>query len=546
MPIVREAAFAVFRHFGVDALFGNPGSTELPMLRAMPDDIDYVLGLNEAVVVAMADGYAQGTGRPALVNLHSAAGTGNALGNLFTSWKNGTPLVVTAGQQARSMLPFDPFLGAERASEFPRPYVKWAIEPARAEDVPLALARAFHLAMTPPTGPVFVSVPVDDWDRECVMPALPDLSLRTRPDPQALARQAAMIDAARRPALVLGTGVARSGGWDAAVALAERCSADVWIAPMAARECFPEDHPRFAGFLPAFRAEIVELLAPYDALLVAGAPVFTYHAEGFGPHWPEHAALGLLSDDAHHLATLPGGLGVLGDIAEGLEALAGLIQSRASLPPRTRAEPPEPAMSAPYVLSRIAALRPEASVLVEEAPTAREAMHDYLPITCKGGFYTTASGGLGYGLPAAIGVARAQPGRKIIALLGDGSAMYTVQGLWSAADQDANVSFLILNNHRYAALDQFAQAFGMNAVPGTDIAGIDFVALARAMGVPGRRADQLADVDEALCWSLAQAGPSLVEIEIDDSISASSRSGENSRSSPASHTPARPAGKSSA
>lgn len=516
MPTVREAAFAVFRHFGVDALFGNPGSTELPMLRAMPDDIEYVLGLNEAVVIAMADGYAQATGRPALVNLHSAAGTGNALGNLFTSWKNGTPLVVTAGQQARSMLPFDPFLGAERASEFPRPYVKWAVEPARAEDVPLALARGFHLAMTPPTGPVFVSIPVDDWDRECGMPALPDLSLRTCADPQGLARLAAMLDAAQRPAMVLGAGIARSGGWDAAVALAERCGADVWVAPMAARECFPEDHPRFAGFLPAFRAEIVKLLAPYEALLVAGAPVFTYHAEGVGPHWPEYAAMGLLSDIPQHVAALPGGIGVLGDIAEGLAALADRVQSRPGLPSRVRAEPPPPAMSTPFVLSRIAALRPEDSVLVEEAPTARGAMHGHLPITCRGGFYTTASGGLGYGLPAAIGVARAEPARKIIALLGDGSAMYTVQGLWSAADQGANVSFMILNNRRYAALDHFAQAFGMNVVPGTDIAGIDFVALAEAMGVRGRRIDKLADLDEALGWSLTQAGPNLVEIAVDD------------------------------
>ncbi|MEY4721847.1 MAG: hypothetical protein RIQ46_1572, partial [Pseudomonadota bacterium] len=286
---VREAAFAVFAHFGVDALFGNPGSTELPMLRAMPPGMDYVLGLNEAVVVAMADGYAQGSGRAALVNLHSAAGTGNGLGNLYTAFRNGTPLVVTAGQQARSILPFDPFLGAERPTEFPRPYVKWALEPARAEDVPLALARAFHVALTPPMGPVFVSVPVDDWDRDCEMPALPNLSCRTLADPAGLARLAAMLDGAERPALVLGSGVARGNGWDAAIALAEASGASVWTAPFAARETFPEDHPQFAGFLPAFREQIVRLLAPHDAVLVAGAPVFTYHAEGTGPHWPPHA-----------------------------------------------------------------------------------------------------------------------------------------------------------------------------------------------------------------------------------------------------------------
>ena len=172
-------------------------------------------------------------------------------------------------------------------------------------------------------------------------------------------------------------------------------------------------------------------------------------------------------------------------------------------------------MSASYVLSRIACLRPSDSVLVEEAPTARGAMHDHLPIICMGGFHTTASGGLGFGLPAAIGVARADPGRKVIALLGDGSAMYTIQGLWSAADQGADVSFVILNNRRYAALAQFAGRFGIEALPGTEIGGIDFVALAQGMGVAARRVSKVAEIDSALTWSLAERRPTLVELLID-------------------------------
>ena len=184
MPTVREAAFRVFEHFGVDRMFGNPGSTELPMLKGLP--FPYVQGLNEAVVVAMADGYARATGRASLVNLHSSAGTGHSLGNLFTAFRNNAPVVVTAGQQARSILPHDPFLFAERPTEFPRPFVKWAIEPARAEDVPLALIRAFVTALTPPMGPVFISIPVDDWDRECQMPALPDVPLCGVPDASGL------------------------------------------------------------------------------------------------------------------------------------------------------------------------------------------------------------------------------------------------------------------------------------------------------------------------------------------------------------------------
>src|SRR5690606_25662282 len=485
MPPVREAAFRVFEHFGVDRLFGNPGSTELPMLKALPEGFRYVLGLNEAVVVAMADGFARSSGTPALVNLHSSAGTGHSLGNLFTAYKNNAPVVVTAGQQARSILPHDPFLFAERPTEFPRPYVKYAIEPARAEDVPLALVRAFVTALTPPMGPTFVSIPVDDWDRECEWPALPDLHLCAVPGATGSERLSAVLDGAERPALVLGTGVANSGGWGAAIRLAEKAGCAVWAAPYAARETFPEDHPQFAGFLPAWRDKIRTLLAPYDAIVVAGAPVFTYHVEGTGSHWPDHAKLIALSDEPQHLASLPGGSGVLGNVAEGLAQLAERANARTFEGEPRQFLDPESGMTAAYVLKRIAALRPDRAVIVEEAPTARGAEHDTLPIVREGGFYTCASGGLGYSLPGAIGVALGQID-KVIAILGDGSAMYTIQGLFSAREEQANASFVILNNSGYAALTGFAGEFGMNHVPGCDLSGIDFVKLAEAQGLPAR------------------------------------------------------------
>jgi benzoylformate decarboxylase len=513
MPNVREAAFKVFQHFGVDRLFGNPGSTELPMLKAMPEGFRYVLGLNEAVVVGMADGFARASGKPALVNLHSAAGTGHSLGNLFTAYKNNTPVVVTAGQQARSILPYDPFLYAERPSEFPRPYVKYSVEPLRAQDVPTALIRAFVTALTPPMGPVFVSIPVDDWEQECDWPALPELSLRTLPDPAGIARLTAMLDKAERPALVIGTGAANSGSWQAAIQLAEKAGLSVWAAPYAARETFPEDHPQFAGFLPAWRDKIRDLLAPHDAILVAGAPVFTYHVEGHGPHWPEHAQLMALSEDPQHLAALPGGGGVLGEVRAGFEALAGQVRERRFAGTSHQLTDPPAGMTAAYVLKRLAALRPEQAVIVEEAPTARGPEHDTLPITREGGFYTCASGGLGYSLPASVGIALAQSD-KVIAILGDGSAMYTIQGLFSARDERANVSFVILNNSGYAALTGFSAEFGMNHVPGCDLTGIDFVQLAQAQGLPAQRVDAVEALDEALSWSLSQTGPSLLDVRI--------------------------------
>ena len=511
MPTVREAAFAVFEHFGVDKLFGNPGSTELPMLKALP--FPYVQGLNEAVVVGMADGYARASGKPALVNLHSSAGTGHSLGNLFTAYKNNTPLVVTAGQQARSILPHDPFLYAERPTEFPRPFVKWAIEPARAEDVPLALIRGFVTALTPPMGPVFISIPVDDWDRECKMPGLPELTLCTPPSATGIERIAALIDGAKKPALVLGTGVANACGWECAIRLAERAGMSVWTAPYNARETFPEDHPQFAGFLPAWRDQIQKLLDPFDAILVVGAPVFTYHVEGAGPHWPKHAQLMALSDDPQHLAALPGGGGVLGDVADGLAQLAERVNEREFTGKQHQLKDPAAEMTAAYVLKRVAALRPEEAVIVEEAPTARGPEHDVLPIVREGGFYSCASGGLGYSLPGAIGVAMGQPD-KVIAILGDGSAMYTIQGLYAARNENANVSFVILNNAGYAALTGFSGEFGMNHVPGCDLTGLDFVKLAEAQGLPARLVDSVEGLDEALGWSFAQGGPSLLDVRI--------------------------------
>ena len=210
---VREAVFALLRDFGLTTVFGNPGSTELPMFRDFPDDFRYVLGLQESLVVAMADGFAQAHGSAAFVNLHSAIGVGHAMGSLFTAYRNQTPLVVTAGQQARSILPLEPFLYSEQATNLPRPYVKWSCEPARAEDVPAAVARAFFTAMQPPRGPTFVSVPVDDWERSGTITAPRVVSCTLAGDPVLLNRAAQMLATARRPVLVVGASVARDGAW---------------------------------------------------------------------------------------------------------------------------------------------------------------------------------------------------------------------------------------------------------------------------------------------------------------------------------------------
>src|SRR6184192_55073 len=208
---VRLATLNLLRAFGMTTVFGNPGSTELPMLRQFPRDFNYVLGLQESIVVGMADGYAQATRNAAFVNLHSAVGVGHALGNIFTAYRNQTPLVITAGQQARSILPFEPFLFASQPTEMPKPYVKWAVEPSRAQDVPAAIARAYYMSMQPPRGPTFVSIPVDDWDQACEPLAPRAVSTVVRGDPLLMRQVADSLSVAGRPVFVLGAAVARDG-----------------------------------------------------------------------------------------------------------------------------------------------------------------------------------------------------------------------------------------------------------------------------------------------------------------------------------------------
>jgi benzoylformate decarboxylase len=511
---VREAMFALLRDLGLDTVFGNPGSTELPMFRDFPADFRYVLGLQESVVVAMADGFAQARGSAAFVNLHSAIGVGHALGSLFTAYRNQTPLVVVAGQQARSILPFEPFLYSEQAANLPRPYVKWSCEPARAADVPAAVARAFFTAMQPPRGPAFVSVPVDDWDRECEALPRREVSRSVAGDPELLARTAELLAAARHPVLVVGASIARDGAWEEVVALAERHQAAVWVSPLSSRNSFPEQHRLFAGFLPADRAGIVARLEGSDLILVLGAPVFTYHIEGAGPHIPAGATLVHLTDDPSAAARSPIGLSIVTHLKLGIGAL--LAAPAPARPPPPERAPPAPLRSDRltdrYLMQQIAALRPVGSIIVEEAPSSRAAMHEYLPILEPDSFYTCASGGLGHGLPAAVGVALARQGRPVIGLLGDGSAMYSIQGLWSAAQLAVPVTFVIVNNRGYRALDEFAAHFRLPAVPGTQLPHLDFCALARAQGVEAVRVDRSAELDAALRQVFAAARPQLIEV----------------------------------
>jgi len=515
MTTVRDATLDLLRTFGMQTIFGNPGSTELPLFRDFPPDFRYVLGLQESIALGMADGYAQARRSAAFVNLHSSVGVGHALGNIFTAYKNQTPLVIVAGQQARSILPYEPFLFADRATEFPRPFIKWASEPARAQDVPAAIARAFYVAMEPPCGPTFVSVPVDDWDRPCERIESRRVVALNPGDPTALAEAAQKLARAQRPVFVVGAGVARDDAWDEMIAVAERHRAPVWVTPMSARNSFPENHGLFAGFLTAARESIVEALTGHDLIVVLGGPMSLYHIEGFGPHIPAGAELIHIVDNPAQASWSPSHLSIVAHAKHALRALLAGPQ------PISRTAPP--ALSAPpdldagnftdaYVLQQIAKLRPRGSIIVEEAPSSRAPMHRYLPIIERDTFYTCASGGLGHSLPAAIGVALARPAQKVIAVLGDGSSLYAIQGLWSAAQLQVPISFIIINNRGYEALIQFGRMFGLERPVGTALSTVDFCALARGQGLTAVRVDKGDVLNDALTDSFRASVPTLVEV----------------------------------
>ena len=290
MATVREATLELFRAHEMTTIFGNPGSTELPMLAELPSDFRYVLGLQELVVVGMADGYAQATGRTTHVNLHTAPGVGNAVGGIFNAQSNKSPLLITAGQQVRAQITMEANLTNRDATYGPQPYVKWSHEPPRAQDVPAALARAIHHASLPPRGPAFVSIPMDDWEQEADAQTLPhtlarSVDGRTMPDPAALAALAGRIAEARKPVMVAGPEIEAAGGWDLAVALAERQRMAVLATPATGggRLGFPEDHPNFQGLLAPAIGPAGAQLEEYDLVLVVGSSVFPYYPYIPGP-----------------------------------------------------------------------------------------------------------------------------------------------------------------------------------------------------------------------------------------------------------------------
>jgi benzoylformate decarboxylase len=519
---VKQATLDLLRAFGIRKVFGNPGSTELPFLSDWPDDIDYVLGLQEASVIGMADGYAQATRNAGFVNLHSAAGVGNALGNIYTAYRNQTPLVITAGQQARSILPLQPFLYAERASEFPRPYVKFSVEPARAEDVPAAIARAYYVAMQPPCGPTFVSVPIDDWTHPAEPVEARTVSRELAPAADAMKALVSAFAASKNPALVVGPAVDRAEAVDLMVRVAEKTRAAVWVSPFSARCSFPERHPQFAGFLHASPGQLSNALGQHDLVVVIGAPVFTFHVEGHAAIFDGATAIFQITDDAAAAAATPIGTSIIATMKPALSMLLELLPETGRAVPKGRELPPPPQAADPipveYLLHSLFTATGDKAVLVEEAPSHRPAMQKFMPMRGQDSFYTMASGGLGYSLPAAVGMALGRGDVRTVCLIGDGSAMYSIQALWTAAQRKLPLTVVVINNAGYGAMRSFSQVMQVRNVPGLDLPGLDFVRLAEGMGCDAVRVSKASDLAPALERGLAHDGTNLIEVMVDTAV----------------------------
>jgi benzoylformate decarboxylase len=501
---VREATFDVMRACGMTRIFANPGSTEVAFLTDLPDDLEFVLALHEGSVVGMATGHAIATGRPAFVNLHTTAGLGNAVGALATARVNRAPLVVVVGQQDRRHLALEPFL-AGKLDQLAGPYPVWVDQPVIAQDVPAAVRRAWHEA-THSRGPAVVIVPMDDWSAQTdpvLGLAAPHRVVEGRRDSATGARQVAgRIDASRDPVMVVGAGVDDADAWAALVALAEKLGCPVWQESFGARAGFPQDHPQFAGHLPASRARLRAALSGHDLALVVGTGAFReypFDAEALTPAGLDVVVVSDLADDLHHSAA---DLAVLADPATLCRTVASLVEPRGARHATTRPaqdEPPaagEP-LRAVHVFTALARVLAPDTVLVEESPSSRPDLHRLLPARTPRGFVSAAMGGLGFGLPAAVGLRMGDPSRPVVAVIGDGSALYAIQGLWSAAHYDIGVLFVILSNGRYAVMDRLAEKQGGKA-PWPAFDEIDACGLALALGCPAQRIETYDELVAAL------------------------------------------------
>jgi benzoylformate decarboxylase len=541
-----EAFLEVLHRAGVEHIFGNPGTTELPLNDALGRDprFRYIFGLHEIPVMAAADGFAQASGKVAVVNLHTACGLGNAMGMLYNAFVSGTPLVVTAGQQDVRLRFDEPVLAAPLV-DMARPCVKWAAQIDRVEDAPNAVRRAIQIALAPPTGPVFLSLPLDVQQAEAVnldlsAPWVPDR--RVRPPRDALQHAADILAQSKNPVILAGSRVQESGGTAELVALAESLGAEVFTESGAAsgRLPFPTDHPLLRGPLPLWSPDIRRLLEPFDTAFVVGMNLLKLYIfkEPARP-LPEGMRIVHLDSAAAEIGkNFPIECGLIGDPKAGLAELVTLLPPRADAKDRIKTAASFRATEqaqlrakidsqrsarpmSPFVLmSALADALPPNAAVVQEAPTTHHNLFERLgTLKDPAGWFAHRAWALGWGAGCALGVKLAWPDRPVLALLGDGASLYGIQALWTAARHRIPVAFVICNNSRYRILEHCGGVMnlpGLASAPGMTLTdpSVDFVTLSRSLGVEAHRITEPDELTARVKLALSSDRPILFDVPI--------------------------------
>jgi benzoylformate decarboxylase len=548
----KTALLELLKQEGVRIMFGNPGTTELPLMDALAaeHELRYILALQEAPAMGMADGYAQASGQCAVVNLHAAPGLGNAMGMLYDAQKAGSPILVTAGQHEQRFNFTEPLLWADLPT-IARPFVKWSEEVRRLEDLPRAIHRAVKTALAPPTGPVFLSLPgdilTDSADLDLGAPSR--VATGIRGDSSAIRQAAAIIAKARSPVIIAGDAVPQGNALQELVAFAETLGAAVYDEGMASRTMFPSSHPLYRGALVRLPEAINGLLAQHDLLVSVGGDLFTLSLPGEVESMPEGYPVIHLDTDPWELAkNYPEKVSILGEPKVTLPELTDAVRQA-----RSAAESEAAAKRLVHVkaegvsslqklhamadavaerhpihplalMQTIGRLLPDDAVVIDETVSSGNGLRRFLKSDDAQSFYGLRGGGIGWGLPAAIGVKLALPDRPVVALIGDGSAMYTIQGLWTAARENLRMVFVVINNYSYRILKQRTNAMkGLAAQADNYVAmdldkpRVDFVSVARGLGLTAHKATTLSDLGDLLTQALATDGPTLIDVEVDRS-----------------------------
>ena len=549
----KRAFLDLLRQEGVEIVFGNPGTTELPLMDAfaVEHDIKYVLGLQEAALMAMADGYAQASGKLAVLNLHVAPGLGNAMGMLYDAVKAASPILITAGQQDLEYLVTEPVLSADLTT-LARPFVKWAAEVHRVADLPRLVHRAVKTALAPPTGPVFLSLPGDilkaEGDLDLMTPTR--VAPRLRGDAAAVAAAAALLAQAKRPVIFAGDAVAQSRAHAELVALAELIGAPVYTEFVPSTASFPASHPLARGAMVRTQAGVRQVLDQHDLLFSVGADLFTLSLPSDIEPMPPGLPLIHLDTDPWELGkNYPAQVAILGDPKSTLAELTAAVEAaltstargaardrfrtasevtlaeRHALKAKAKALAGKTPVQALALLDAIGDMLPKDAVVIEEVLSSSPGIRQLIRSDDPQSYFGLRGGGIGWGLPAAIGIKLALPHRPVVALIGDGSAMYTIQALWTAAHYRIGVVFVILNNTSYRILKQRLLALRGHAEQADNFVGmeltdptIDFIGLARSLGVDAERAKTVHEATDLIAKGIASNTPLLIDVDLDRSF----------------------------